>query len=68
MRVVHVAYARHLGVMERKRKLDLGVQDGIEDKSVAEMNQLNPYTGRPYSKRYHEILDGRKGGRFSLIP
>jgi pre-mRNA-splicing factor ATP-dependent RNA helicase DHX15/PRP43 len=42
---------------ERKRRLD------VEDKDSGEGNKIatNPYTGRPYSKRYYEILEKRKG-------
>lgn len=40
--------------MDRKRKLEVAdpVQPG---------RQLNPFTGRPYSNRYYEILDKRMG-------
>lgn len=53
--------------MERKRKLDVyqtASKDRPDGSSIgAEQNggTLNPYTGRPYSERYFEILRGRQG-------
>eukprot|EP00878_Enallax_costatus_P033335 GHUV01036753.1.p1 GENE.GHUV01036753.1~~GHUV01036753.1.p1 ORF type:complete len:149 (+),score=10.59 GHUV01036753.1:109-555(+) len=54
--------------MERKRKLE--VDDGPSKKletAVDGYNDpnggviLNPYTGKPYSKRYYDILQKRRG-------
>lgn len=54
--------------MERKRKLEINGststekrRENVEGEAAAENSSINPYTGRPYSKRYFEILDGRKG-------
>jgi hypothetical protein len=58
--------------MERKRKLDLydgaqpsnaGAETGGHAAAQREPgdNGISPYTGRPYSSRYYEILEGRKG-------
>lgn len=61
--------------MERKRKLDLGcayddaqpsgavdagTNGGAAQRDAGDTG-VNPYTGRPYSNRYYEILAGRKG-------
>jgi hypothetical protein len=57
---------------DRKRKLDLGDADPAAAKRAssvppppsaegAEAGGVNPYTGRPYSPRYYEILAKRKG-------
>lgn len=54
---------------ERKRKLDLGDADPSKQGrgaaggggAGAEDSGVNPYTGRPYSPRYYEILAKRKG-------
>lgn len=53
---------------ERKRKLDLGDADpslkqgrGAPGAGAEEDSGFNPYTGRPYSPRYYEILAKRKG-------
>jgi hypothetical protein len=58
--------------MERKRKLE--VYDGQPQAPVnggaygqqtaappAGDNGINPYTGRPYSQRYYQILSTRQG-------
>ena len=48
---------------ERKRKLDLGDLEAPPSKmskTSEETPQINPYTGRPYSARYYEILEKRK--------
>lgn len=44
---------------DRKRKLDLG--DAVSNKSSKPPSGagINPWTNRPYSKRYSEILEGR---------
>ena len=45
---------------DRKRKLDLG--DAVSNKSSKPPSEgagINPWTNRPYSKRYSEILEGR---------
>ncbi|KAL6765945.1 DEAH-box nuclear pre-mRNA splicing factor [Haematococcus lacustris] len=42
---------------DRKRKLDVGdTRDGRDSAP-----HVNPYTGRPYSTRYYDILEKRKG-------
>jgi pre-mRNA-splicing factor ATP-dependent RNA helicase DHX15/PRP43 len=52
---------------DRKRKLDLGDADPSVKRGASEgggaggEDGLNPYTGRPYSPRYYEILEKRKG-------
>ncbi len=49
------------GGMERKRKLDvLAVGNGAV--ALPSQPSINPYTGRPYSSRYYDILAKRKGG------
>lgn len=45
---------------ERKRKLDLGDQPGPSGYG-APSEQLNHYTGRPYSQKYHDIMSKRLG-------
>lgn len=60
--------------MDRKRKLDVFEQDASKRFQAANgaahggigtnmpgQATLNPYTGRPYSGRYYEILSKRKG-------
>jgi hypothetical protein len=60
--------------MDRKRKLDVFEQDagkrfqgangaahGGIGTNMPGQAALNPYTGRPYSGRYYEILSKRKG-------
>ena len=55
--------------MDRKRKLDvlgLGAEDDATGVNVtvtppASQQALNPYTGRPYSAKYYDILSKRKG-------
>lgn len=60
--------------MERKHKLDVYEQDaskrfkglngashGGVGSTIPGQAALNPYTGRPYSGRYYEILAKRKG-------
>jgi pre-mRNA-splicing factor ATP-dependent RNA helicase DHX15/PRP43 len=59
--------------MDRKRRLDLG-EDGDDAKRPAMVDpssaaaaaaaaapSVNPFTGRPYSDKYYEILDKRQG-------
>ncbi len=50
--------------MERKRKLE-SFEDGSAGNTGAGLEDgdqtVNPYTGRPYTKRYFDILAGRKG-------
>lgn len=42
--------------MDRKRKVDLG-----EDSNNAKLSKyVNPYTNKPYSKRWHEIWEKRR--------
>ena len=61
--------------MDRKRKLDVYQEDPSKRLAGASMSNghggigttvpgqasLNPYTGRPYSGRYYEILQKREG-------
>ena len=56
---------------ERKRKLD--VYDGQPDANGAMRAApaygsptINPYTGRPYSNKYFDILSKRKGATRAL--
>ena len=53
--------------MERKRKLEI-FEDGSAGNNGAgpeDVDQtVNPYTGRPYTKRYFDILTGRKGKEY----
>lgn len=46
---------------ERKRKLDIGMPDAVE----APNGGVNPFTLRPYSQRYYDILKTRRGERLS---
>lgn len=48
---------------DRKRKLDVGAEDGPAAKAanMPATPQINPYTGRPYSARYYDILSKRTG-------
>ena len=46
--------------MDRKRKLDLGNTSASKGASASSSSEgVNPWTGRPYSKKYQEILAGR---------
>lgn len=45
--------------MERKRKLDVDTSVGAGEENNG--SELNYFTGKPYSTRYHDILVGRKG-------
>lgn len=49
--------------MDRKRKLDVNPVDvNALGGALAQPNKgLNPYTGRPYSNRYYDILQKRTG-------
>jgi hypothetical protein len=52
--------------MDRKRKLDVldpvgGILPGQPGRSV------NPFTGRPYSQRYYEILEKRMGKTRTVV-
>jgi len=52
--------------MERKRKLDLPTElenNNTQNKHTGNEggSAVNPYTGRPYTSRYYDILAGRKG-------
>jgi pre-mRNA-splicing factor ATP-dependent RNA helicase DHX15/PRP43 len=42
----------------RKRKIDLGEEPPAKKSPPA--SNINPYTGRPYSAKYYEILEKRK--------
>ena len=66
--------------MDRKRKLDVFEQDASKrfqsvngsahggiGSTMPGQAALNPYTGRPYSGRYYEILAKRKGQNSSCI-
>mmetsp|Transcript_38855 Transcript_38855/g.58363 ORF Transcript_38855/g.58363 Transcript_38855/m.58363 type:complete len:721 (-) Transcript_38855:227-2389(-) len=44
---------------ERKRKLDLGDNNGGNDYDAATDSTTNPWTGRIYSKKYQDILKTR---------
>ncbi|KAL6783682.1 hypothetical protein ACKKBF_B05425 [Auxenochlorella protothecoides x Auxenochlorella symbiontica] len=47
---------------ERKRKLELYDTPAAPNGTPAvQSGGVNPFTGRPYSQRYHEILAGRQG-------
>ncbi len=47
--------------MERKRKLE--VESDLEERKRAHGEAtVNPYTGRPYTQRYYDILEKRQGG------
>ena len=50
---------------ERKRKLDVfdNGATGFSSQPPALREGVNPFTGRPYSARYYDILSKRKGGR-----
>lgn len=65
--------------MDRKRKLDVFEQDASKrlqgangaahggiGMTVPGQAALNPYTGRPYSGRYYDILSKRKGQHVSV--
>jgi pre-mRNA-splicing factor ATP-dependent RNA helicase DHX15/PRP43 len=41
----------------RKRKIDLGEEPSSKKPMLS---NINPYTGRPYSAKYYEILEKRK--------
>ena len=45
---------------DRKRKLDVFQTEPPAQNGVA---TANPYTGRPYSQKYYDILAKRKGAR-----
>jgi hypothetical protein len=48
---------------ERKRKLEVDEAPSKKVQSAPDpTGGINPYTGRPYSSRYYEILEKRKGG------
>ncbi|KAK9814960.1 hypothetical protein WJX73_003260 [Symbiochloris irregularis] len=44
--------------MDRKRKLD---DTGFSNGAPAQAASVNPFTGRPYSTKYYDILEKRKG-------
>jgi hypothetical protein len=45
--------------MDRKRKLEV---DTVAVNALSQPQKgLNPYTGRPYSNKYYDILSKRKG-------
>ena len=43
----------------RKRKLDLGGED-VGSRGAQGKSKTNPYTGKPYSQRYYDIMDKRQ--------
>ncbi len=47
--------------MDRKRKLEMFSDDLAAGDGRASPAAVNPYTGRPYSQRYYDILDKRQG-------
>jgi ketosteroid isomerase-like protein len=54
--------------MDRKRKLDLGDGGGDQPSPstavpAADGGSVSRHTGRPFSQRYHDILETRKGER-----
>ena len=53
--------------MDRKRKLDVDI--AAEQLKRPNMNDggVNPYTGRPYSQRYYDILQKRTGKTLCLF-
>ena len=56
----HFCFLLPSAMTDRKRKLDLG--DAVSNKSSKPPSEgagINPWTNRPYSKRYSEILEGR---------
>ena len=44
---------------ERKRRLDLGDPAAMAEERANP--SLNPYTGRPYTQKYYDILSKRIG-------
>ena len=64
--------------MDRKRKLDVSQDDASKRAAnghggvgsvMPGQAALNPYTGRPYSGRYYEILSKRQGQlQFTFVP
>jgi hypothetical protein len=54
--------------MDRKRKLDLfeaaNAPSGLLAAQTATDGGINPYTGRPYTKRYYDILSTRQSERW----
>lgn len=46
--------------MDRKRKIDLGDSFGKKGRSVEGGDSANPWTGVPFSARYHSILATRQ--------
>ena len=57
---------------ERKRKLEVydgqPVANGAAPLAATYNNPtINPYTGRPYSAKYYDILSKRKGALLALF-
>ncbi|KAL6078692.1 RNA helicase [Balamuthia mandrillaris] len=46
--------------MKRKRTLQLDTEDGRKEGGGVEKKGMNPYNGKPYSRRYYDILEKRK--------
>jgi hypothetical protein len=46
---------------ERKRKLQVFEDGGGINGGAPQQPRVNPYNGRPYSNKYYEILEKRKG-------
>lgn len=46
---------------DRKRKLDVFTGEVQTQQNGSASSLINPYTGRPYSQQYHNILEKRKG-------
>eukprot|EP00951_Prasinocladus_malaysianus_P031477 scaffold301723_cov28-Prasinocladus_malaysianus.AAC.3 len=51
---------------ERKRKLDI-YSDSTGSAGAVAQPSINPFTLRPYSQRYYDILKTRKGGCFAIL-